>query len=559
MPRHCVNSADNFCYVCGEVTFSSQKQQITPLIRKAYQFYFGCKIGDQDKAWAPHIICNTCASNLRNWINGKRRSMPFAVPMIWREPSDHIKDCYFCMVSPIKKGISRKKKRTLIYPNISSAMRPVAHGEGLPVPNPPKEYDISSADDEVEFPEPSTSRDPEFVVNESSNEPHRLTQEELSDLIRDLDLSKTKAEILASRLKQWNLLKEEVNISVYRNRKRMFTSFFSMQDTFVACVDINGLMKALEINYDPTEWRLFIDSSKVSLKAVLLHIGNELPSIPVGYAVHMKESYENLKRLLQAIKYNDFQWLICGDLKVIALLLGMQLGYTKYCCFICEWDSRDRASHYCKSDWGTRGTLQPGVKNVQHEPLVDPKRILLPPLHIKLGLMKSFVKRMNQEDAAYKYLRGKFPRLSDAKVKEGVFIGPQIRDLFRDQHFDEVLQGDEKAAWESLKSVCSQFLGKRRATNYKELVANLLLCYQKLGCNMSLKLHFLHSHLDFFPEDCGAVSDEHGERFHQDIAAMEKRYEGKWSPTLLADYCWTIARDAPDVAYKRQAKRRRSK
>jgi len=44
---------------------------------------------------------------------------------------------------------------------------------------------------------------------------------------------------------------------------------------------------------------------------------------------------------------------------------------------------------------------------------------------------------------------------------------------------------------------------------------------------MSLKIHFLHSHLDFFPESCGAVSDEHGERFHQDISSMEKSYQGK--------------------------------
>ncbi|UYV63953.1 hypothetical protein LAZ67_2006122 [Cordylochernes scorpioides] len=48
-----------------------------------------------------------------------------------------------------------------------------------------------------------------------------------------------------------------------------------------------------------------------------------------------------------------------------------------------------------------------------------------------------------------------------------------------------------------------------------------------LGCNMSLKIHFLHSHLDFFPDNLGAVSDEHGERFHQDISGMEKRYQGK--------------------------------
>jgi hypothetical protein len=76
------------------------------------------------------------------------------------------------------------------------------------------------------------------------------------------------------------------------------------------------------------------------------------------------------------------------------------------------------------------------VKSVLNEPLVNPKMVLLPPLHVKLGLMKSFVRKMKEEGKAYKYLSGKFPRLSDAKVKEGVFIGPQIRELFRNHQFD---------------------------------------------------------------------------------------------------------------------------
>ena len=43
-----------------------------------------------------------------------------------------------------------------------------------------------------------------------------------------------------------------------------------------------------------------------------------------------------------------------------------------------------------------------------------------------------------------------------------------------------------------------------------------------MGCNMSLKIHFLRSHLDFFPPNLSAVSDERGERFHQDISTTEK-------------------------------------
>ena len=79
--------------------------------------------------------------------------------------------------------------------------------------------------------------------------------------------------------------------------------------------------------------------------------------------------------------------------------------------------------------------------------------------------------------------------------------------------------------------------------------------FHRLGCNVSLKIHLLFPHLDFFPDICGMVSDEHGERFHQEIATMEKRYHGVWSASMLADYCWTNVRDAPEQPYKRQAKR----
>ena len=74
---------------------------------------------------------------------------------------------------------------------------------------------------------------------------------------------------------------------------------------------------------------------------------------------------------------------------------------------------------------------------------------------------------------------------------------------------------------------------------------------------MSLKIHFLHSHLDFLPLNC-ELSDYHREQFHQGIAAMEKRYQGQWDPSMLAGYCWNVVRDDPAAGYKRQAKKRRS-
>jgi len=67
------------------------------------------------------------------------------------------------------------------------------------------------------------------------------------------------------------------------------------------------------------------------------------------------------------------------------------------------------------------------------------------------------------------------------------------------------------------------------------------------------QIHFLESHLKFFPEKLGEVSDKQSERFHQDIIAMEKQYQGKWTSSMLADYCWTVKRDVPNAKYRRKS------
>ena len=266
-------------------------------------------------------------------------------------------------------------------------------------------------------------------------------------------------------------------------------------------------------------------------------------SIPLAHSVTMKETYDNLATILNHVKYEQYQWDICGDLKVIGILLGLQGGFTKYCCFLCLWDSRATKEHYSKKDWPHRTSFEPGTSNIKYAPLVNPKKVLLPPLHIKLGLMKNFVKAMDKEGSGFQYLREIFPQLSDVKLKEAIFIGPQIRKLLDDLRFQEQLNEKELAAWKCFVRVVKGFLGNKKDEDYKSLIDELLKTYEILGCRMSLKIHFLHSHLDFFPENLGAVSDEQGERFHQDIRTMETRYQGCWNPSMLGDYCWFLKRD----------------
>lgn len=76
----------------------------------------------------------------------------------------------------------------------------------------------------------------------------------------------------------------------------------------------------------------------------------------------------------------------------------------------------------------------------------------------------------------------------------------------------------------TFRLVTMNFLGNSKADNYRKFVENLLSSFQKLGSNMSLKIYFLYSYLDFFPENCDAVSDKHDKRFHQNISAVKKRY-----------------------------------
>ena len=122
----------------------------------------------------------------------------------------------------------------------------------------------------------------ELHPKHSKKNPILFDQAEFSDLIRDLNLLKDKAELLGSRLKKKNLLNENVRIS-YRNREKDLVKVFSDEDGLIYCNDVQKLMKAVAHKHIVSKWRLFVDSNKTSLKGVLLHNGNEFPSIPVAY------------------------------------------------------------------------------------------------------------------------------------------------------------------------------------------------------------------------------------------------------------------------------------
>ncbi|CAH0552824.1 unnamed protein product [Brassicogethes aeneus] len=222
-----------------------------------------------------------------------------------------------------------------IYPSSTSAVRPIRSSKGplLSLPS----TSIESSD---ELNDPSCVSDDDFI-SKNYFQPRPLNQNELSDVIRDLGLSKTSFKLLASWLKERHLITKETKVSYYRTREKNFVPFFAEEDDFVYCTDLSGLMTAMGLQrYDSNEWRLFIDSSKRSLKCVLLNNGNKLGSLPIAHSTKLKEEYPTIAIVLKKIKYNEHKWIICVDLKMVNFLLGQQSGYTKYPCFICLWDSR---------------------------------------------------------------------------------------------------------------------------------------------------------------------------------------------------------------------------
>lgn len=248
--------------------------------------------------------------------------------MIWHESNNHATDYYFCLTDVT--GFSYKTNASVKYPDTPSISKPILHDPvTCPIPTPPKKYRINEGTQEESFPSCSNSSDSDYYPG---NDIHLINNDDLRNLVRDMALTKSQAELLGSHLKEFNLLSPGRRTSQFRHSK--LVQFFAMSDNMYYCMDIQDLMSSLGVEYSIEARRLFIDCSKTCLKAVLLHNGNIYESVLVGHSAHLKEMYETMS--LEKILYCDYNWNIYDDLKVIIFLIGIQTGHTKYCCFICK-------------------------------------------------------------------------------------------------------------------------------------------------------------------------------------------------------------------------------
>ncbi|KAL7293495.1 hypothetical protein TKK_0012941 [Trichogramma kaykai] len=318
----CPKNVDAFCYVCAE--FIPKKEHRRTLNKKQESIYKNCFQLNAEivkQKWIPNNVCPKCRQIFSQWERTKEvDKLKYSQPTEWNQPSnaDH---CYFCKTDV--RGYNSAKKDSTKYPLVSSVRKAVEKGEQedvdeymnaletLSIESEPEDCNVEekiTEDDKEEYDSNDDFSESEDEVEDLSNEflpgtekssiVRKFTQAELNDLIRDLGLAKDGAEYLASTLKNRNMLGKGTNVSYYRTRNDSFKQFFEEKEfdneKLFICKNVEGLMGEIKTNfYKTNEWRLFTDSSKKSLKAVLLHNTNKCASIPIAHSTTMHETYEN--------------------------------------------------------------------------------------------------------------------------------------------------------------------------------------------------------------------------------------------------------------------------
>ena len=143
--------------------------EIDDFYKTAYFAYFKVKLSGQNKLWAPHQVCNTYKEHIRQWTNGKRKSLSFGIPIIWRALSNHHDDYYFYVVQNIH-GFNKKNRKPIKYPSLPSAIRPTPHDEDIPVPL----FNGLLEEDDYESPTGSPSSDEYKIEVVTENLIHRV-------------------------------------------------------------------------------------------------------------------------------------------------------------------------------------------------------------------------------------------------------------------------------------------------------------------------------------------------------------------------------------------------
>lgn len=202
------------------------------------------------------------------WCTGENRAIKFKIPQIWEEPTDHLNNCFFCMVGP-SKCLAGKNVPAIRYTDLLSCISPNAT-------LPWTLCTHSSKERATVF-----RREEQFRIGL-----HHSSLQKCSWGEKPILPQPKRPQCPDGR--SWSHVETQTV---------EFSSFFTHQDGFCFCYNVTHLFKAIGIACNPSKWYLFIDSSFKSLKAMLLHNRHIYLSLHSTHSVQLKEEYSSVKIL----------------------------------------------------------------------------------------------------------------------------------------------------------------------------------------------------------------------------------------------------------------------
>lgn len=593
-------STDRWCFICCawiksmklKKNYSHTFQPLTTKILDGYQEYFSLPPDGSSTTYAPQVICSSCYVGLNKWLNGdKYGGLSVKAPARWTPPENHLpgsstSNCFFCR-STHPKGF---EKAIPFYDGCVQAPVPRTRNEPIPVRTIPEDMEVEPEveedsdedgedyDGDHDFEEDDDKEaDPDYL--DSGVQLGKINQDLFDYMVQLAQLPKSKAQVIGSLLLNQGCLAPGTVIS-QKKRGVEFDDFFAVRQIefdnankdgqivhhakdVVVCIDIDGLLRSQGVDHIPEEWRLFMDGSKNSFKCYLLHnaVEDRKPTVTIFIGKEVPEKYETIKAALDLLKYADYGWKVQVDLKIVNIISGLMTPACRQPCFLCCWNRTAKINHFEVAAWEpwSDEERRPGNANFVELPLVLSEKLVVPELHIKMGIFQQFIKRLlklhkDQPSDAYLHYLAKF-NFTPKKKHAGALIGTDIRKLVDDSQFADLLEKDGlyvADAWLSFVQVDKFFFGKdKRPENYQELVRDMVANFGRMECNMSLKLHLLAAHLDKFPENLSTWSEQHGERAHQEINTSVQLHPSTSTKRVLTERMEQIKKPAKNFHHSK--------
>lgn len=349
----CSQNKKKVCFVQAEYVTTSNRIDFTKSARKEFTDLYGIKVFTRYN-YTPSIICRKCRSNLNN---SKNYGTPlfYNYPARFKRPKDDHSNCFLCLIQTPTSNLNYQPGSEVIYPKNSNLTQPIEmtkdnieyddiiYNEELNVNDYDQlnnYYEDDSIDENNDSLEDGDPDDKEyFATKKEENEvlkkrkldvDKKVSNDELSKLIATMGVGVKQSVLLAQFFRKSKFVAPDFSISKVKYRSNDLKDFFQVyNEKTVYMKNINNFYQLYLNDYDSTKFRLFLDSGSNHFLGCLIYIpqseedATNARVIPVFFSLgDIKETYSNLKLVLELLDYKTHNWYIVSHFKVTNMLMG---------------------------------------------------------------------------------------------------------------------------------------------------------------------------------------------------------------------------------------------